>query len=87
MNYSWTNAFWDVNNMKWRKWCKFVSQFLITNTYGLPVLTTDNKSPNHELYVRLLDLQTICAKYGLQTWFSPNDEIRKFLPNMKHVSP
>jgi hypothetical protein len=39
-------SFWDVNNKKWRKWCKFVSHFLYKNTYGLPVLTKDTKCPN-----------------------------------------
>jgi hypothetical protein len=28
--HSWTkNAFWDLKNKKWRKWCKFVSPFLL----------------------------------------------------------
>jgi hypothetical protein len=35
-------------------------------------------------YVWLIDLQTICAKYGLETWFSPNDDFRKCLFYMKH---
>jgi hypothetical protein len=35
------NAFWDVNNKKWLKWCKFVSHFLFSNPYVLPVLTID----------------------------------------------
>jgi hypothetical protein len=34
----------------------------------------------------LADLQTICAKYGLKTLFSPNDEIRKCMLDMKHGS-
>jgi hypothetical protein len=40
------NAFWDVNNKRWRKWCKFDSHFLFNNTYGLHVLTVDTKGPN-----------------------------------------
>jgi hypothetical protein len=40
------NAFWDVNNKKWRIWCKFVSPFLFNNAYGLPVLIMDTKCPN-----------------------------------------
>jgi hypothetical protein len=40
INNSWSkNAFWDVNNKKWRKWCKFVSPSLFNNNYGLPVVT------------------------------------------------
>jgi hypothetical protein len=74
---SWTkNAFWDVNNTKWRKWCKFVSPFLSNNTYGLPVLTKDTTCPNQVFNAWLVDLQTICAKYGLESWLSPNDDIR-----------
>jgi hypothetical protein len=47
-------AFWDVNNMKWRKWCNIVSPFLFNNTYGLPVLTMENKCPNQVFYDRLV---------------------------------
>jgi hypothetical protein len=47
VKHSWTNnTFWDVNNKKWPKWCKFVSPILCNNTYGLPVLTKDTKCPN-----------------------------------------
>jgi hypothetical protein len=57
MKHDWTkNTFWDVNNKKWRKWCKFVSPFLFNNTYGLPVLTMDTTSPNQVFYVCLVDL-------------------------------
>jgi hypothetical protein len=56
------NAFCVVNNMKWRKWVKFVSPFLFNNTYGLPVLTMDTKCPNQVFYVWLVHLQPICAK-------------------------
>jgi hypothetical protein len=36
LKHVWTkNAFWDVNNKKWRKWCKFVSPFLFNNICGL----------------------------------------------------
>jgi hypothetical protein len=70
MRHSWTkSAFWDVNNKKWRKRCKFVSAFLSNNSYGLPVLTKDTKCPNQVFYVWLVDLQTICAKYDLETRF------------------
>jgi hypothetical protein len=44
----------------------------------------DTKFPNHVFYVWLVDLQAICAKYGLETWFSPNDDLRKYLLYMKH---
>jgi hypothetical protein len=56
------NASWDVSNKKWRKWCKSVSRFLFNNTYGLPVITMDTKSPNQAFYVWLVDLQIICDK-------------------------
>jgi hypothetical protein len=50
------------------------------------VITTDTKLPNQISYVWLVDLQTICTKYGLETWLSPNDDIRKCLLDMKHGS-
>jgi hypothetical protein len=80
------NAFWDVNTKKWRKWCTFVSPFLFNNTYVLSVITTGTKCTNKVFYVWLVDLQTICAKYGQETWFSPNDDIRKYLLDKKHCS-
>jgi hypothetical protein len=47
MKHSWNkNAFWELNNKKWRKWCKFVSPFFFNNTYGLPVPT---KAPNVQI--------------------------------------
>jgi hypothetical protein len=63
--------------MKWCKWCKIVSPFLSNNTYGLPVLTMVTKYPKQH---------TICVKDGLEMWFSPNDEIRKCLIDMRHGS-
>jgi hypothetical protein len=78
------NAFWDANNRKWRKWCRFVTPFLPNNTYGLPVVTKDTKFPSHVFYVWLIDLHTIFVKFGLETWFSPNDDICKCLLDMKH---
>jgi hypothetical protein len=73
-----------VNNKKWRKWCKFVSLFLFNNTYGLPVLTMDTKRPNQIFYVWLFDLQTICAKWGLEMWLFPNNDIGIFFLDMSH---
>jgi hypothetical protein len=58
---------------------EFVSPFLSYNTYGLLVFTMEIKCPNQVFYVWLVDLQTICAKYGPETWSSPNDDIRKYL--------
>jgi hypothetical protein len=55
------------------------SPYLSYNTFALPVLTTDTKCPNQVFYGWIVDLQTICTKYGLETWFSPNDEIRNYL--------
>jgi hypothetical protein len=66
---------WNLKSEKWRKWCKFVSPFLFNNNYGLTVLTIDTKFPNLVLYVWLVDLQTICAKYVLETWLFPNNDI------------
>jgi hypothetical protein len=43
----------------------------------------DIKRPNQVYYVWLVDLQAICAKYGLGTRFPPNDDIRKYLFDMK----
>jgi hypothetical protein len=59
---------------------------LFNNTYDLPVLTTDSKCPNQVFYVRLVELNAICATYGLETWFTPNDDIRTWLLVMKHGS-
>jgi hypothetical protein len=58
-----------VNNHKWRKWFKFVLPILSNNNYGFPVLTIVTKSPNQFFLLSLVDLQTICAKYGLETCF------------------
>jgi hypothetical protein len=73
-------------NQNRRKWCKFVSTFLFNDTYGLPVLKMDSKCANQIFYVCLVYQQTICAKYGLETLFSPNDGICKYLLDMKFVS-
>jgi hypothetical protein len=63
---------------------KIVSPLLSSNTYGLLVLTKKTKCPNLVFYVWLGDLQTTCAKKGLETFFSPNDGFRKYLLDMKH---
>jgi hypothetical protein len=86
MKHRWTkNAFWDVNNKKCRKWCKIVTPILFNHSYGLPVITMDTKCPN-QVYVRLVDLETIVAKYGLESWFPPDVDICKYLLYMKHGS-
>jgi hypothetical protein len=79
-------VFWDANNKIWGKSCKFDYHLLFNNTYYLPVLLTETKCPNQVFYVLLVDLQTICATYGRETWFSTNDDIRKCLLDMKNVS-
>jgi hypothetical protein len=56
------NAFFDVNNKKWRVWYMFHAPFLSNKFYGLPVLTKGKNFPNQVFYVSLDDLQTICAK-------------------------
>jgi hypothetical protein len=85
MGHNWTkNALYDVNNLKWRKWCNFISPFLYEKSYGLPVLTMGTNCPNQVIYVCLFDLQNISAKYQLDRWFSPNDDIRKCLLDMKN---
>jgi hypothetical protein len=78
------NAFWDVNNKKWRKWCKFVPHFLFNNTCGLPVVTMDTKCPNRVFFVWFVDLHTICAKQRLQTLVAPNNDNRVCLLVIKH---
>jgi N6-adenosine-specific RNA methylase IME4 len=86
INHSKTkNGFWDVNNTKWRKWCKFVSPLLFNNTFDLPALTIDTKCPNQVLYMLLVDLHNICAKQGLERWLSPNNDIRICLLDMSHI--
>jgi Holliday junction resolvase-like predicted endonuclease len=84
MKHRWTKyAIWDLNNQKWRKWCKIVVPFLFNNNYGLPGLTKDTKCPNQVFYVWLVDLQTICAKKGMETCLPPNNNIRIFLLDMR----
>jgi hypothetical protein len=86
MKHGWNkSAIWDFINKKWRKWCKIVSPFISNNFYGLPVITKDTKCPNHVFYVSLVHLQTNCAKYGLETRFSSNNNIRICLLHMRHV--
>jgi hypothetical protein len=46
------NAFWDVNNKKWRKLCKFASPFLFNKTYGLPGVTM---APNVQIKYFMFD--------------------------------
>jgi hypothetical protein len=85
MNHIWIkNAFWGLNNKKWRKWCSFVSPSLYNNTYGLPMLTMDTKCAKQLLYVWLVDLNTICAKLGLETWHPSNNDIRICLLDIAH---
>jgi hypothetical protein len=69
------NVFWDVNNKKWRKRCKFVSLFIFNNNYGIRVHIMETKCRNQVFYVWLVDLQTYCAKYGLEIWVPPNNDI------------
>jgi hypothetical protein len=42
------------------------------------------KCRNQVFYVWLVDLQTICIKYGVETWFSPNDDFRICLFDKQH---
>jgi hypothetical protein len=79
------SSFCDVNNKKRRKWWKFLP-LLFNNPNDLLVFTTEFKCPNQVFYVWLVDLMSICAKYGLETWFTPNDDIRKCLFDMKQGS-
>jgi hypothetical protein len=41
--------------------------------------------PSEVFYVWLVDLQTICAKYGLETSLSPNNNIRIYLLDMQRT--
>jgi hypothetical protein len=59
------------------------SPFLFNNSYGLPVLTMGTICPNQVFYAWLVDLQTICAKYAMETWLLPNDDIRICLLHMQ----
>jgi hypothetical protein len=47
------------------------------------VLPMGIKYRNHVFYVWLFYLQTICAKYGLETWIFPNGDIRTCLFDMQ----
>jgi hypothetical protein len=87
MKHGWTkNAFWYVNNKKWRKWCKIDSPYIFNNFYGLLVITMDTKYLNQVFYVWLTNLQITCPKYGLVTCYTPNDDNSNCLLDMKHGS-
>jgi hypothetical protein len=60
----------------------YVSPFSFNSTYDIPVHTTDTKCPNQVSYVSLDVLLTICAIFGMETWFSPNDDICNCLFDM-----
>jgi hypothetical protein len=53
MNYSWNkNAFWEVNNKRRRKWCKFVSRsYLITLVAYLCSQMTPNVQIKYFIFV------------------------------------
>jgi uncharacterized protein YjaG (DUF416 family) len=54
MSHSWTkNAFWDVNNKKWRKWCKFVSHFYLIT---LMAYLCSQWKPNVQIKCFMIDL-------------------------------
>jgi hypothetical protein len=74
-----------LNRKEWRKWCIFVSLFLFKNCFGLPVIAFGTTCPNQVFYVWMVDLQAFCAKYGLKTWSSPDDDIRKCLLHMQRI--
>jgi hypothetical protein len=78
------NSFLYVYNMKQRKWCKSVSAFLSKSTYGLPVLTKNTKCTSLVFYDWFVDIHFICTNFGLETWFSPNEDIRRYLIDMKN---
>jgi hypothetical protein len=85
MKLGWTKySIWNVNNKKLCKWFNFVLPILFNNIYVLPVLTKDTKCSNLVFYVWLVDLQSICAKPGLDTWFPPIDYIRKLFFDIRH---
>jgi hypothetical protein len=63
-----------------------VSLFNLCYLITLLSYTTEIKCPNQVFYVWLVDLKSICAKYGLETCFTPNDDIRKCLLVMMHGS-
>jgi hypothetical protein len=53
MQRSWTkNAFWDVNNKKWRKWCKF---FLLSYLIILMPYLCSQGSPNVQIKYFMFD--------------------------------
>jgi hypothetical protein len=56
----------------------FTFSHLITlTTYACSQRTT--KCPNQVFCVWLVNLHNICVKYMLETWFSPNEDIRNSL--------
>jgi hypothetical protein len=84
MQSSWPkNAIWDLNRKKWRERCILFSLSLFNNPFGLPVPTKGTTCLNQVFNVWLDDLQNICAKLGLKTLLSPNEDIRIRLNDMQ----
>jgi hypothetical protein len=70
-----------IEKMTWMVYILF--HFFFNNFFGLADLTIGTTCPNQVFYVWLVDLQNSCAKYGLETLFSPNYDIRKYLLDMQ----
>jgi hypothetical protein len=77
IKHGWTiKAIWDVNNKKWRKWCKIVSPIFFNNTYGLLVFSMNTKCPNQLFYYWMVlnrgwkrdSPQIIICVYLCSTW-------------------
>jgi hypothetical protein len=69
----------DVNGVSLINLCYLV----ILMTY---LCSQRNPKVQIKYVVWLVDLKTSCAKYGLETWFTPNEDIRKYLLDMNHSS-
>jgi hypothetical protein len=63
-----------------------VSLFHLSYLITLMSYLCSQRTPNVQIkfFVWLVDLQIICAKYELETWFSQNIDIRICLLDLKH---
>jgi hypothetical protein len=65
----------DVNGVYWFQLFLII---VLAQAISFNVLTMSTKFRNQVLFVWLVDLQTICTKYVLETRLPPNDDIRIF---------
>jgi hypothetical protein len=85
---SWSVVELKTRFEKWitRNYLHGVSLFHLSYLITLKAYLWSQWTPNVQIKYFMFDLQTTCAKNGLETLFSPHDDIRKCLLDMKHGS-